>query len=151
VFNGDTTYITQLKQQKSKRCYYTVKCSLLERTNTCAVWVSRAVLLPDSTLMLCHIVNTCLAFSSNFCNSVLNSSNVEKACPQNGKVPAFIATFKNCVSGNSDTTLEVTIDTTCSKWQNLCFCIVSANSVGGYWNLCKCQGTVPYLNIHYFS
>jgi len=22
VFNGDTTYITQLKQQKSKRCYY---------------------------------------------------------------------------------------------------------------------------------
>jgi len=22
VFNGDTTYITQLKRQKSKRCYY---------------------------------------------------------------------------------------------------------------------------------
>jgi len=22
VFNGDTAYITQLKQQKSKRCYY---------------------------------------------------------------------------------------------------------------------------------
>jgi len=22
VFNGDTPYITQLKQQKSKRCYY---------------------------------------------------------------------------------------------------------------------------------
>jgi len=22
VFNGDKTYITQLKQQKSKRCYY---------------------------------------------------------------------------------------------------------------------------------
>jgi len=24
VFNGDTAYITQLKQQKSKRCYYTL-------------------------------------------------------------------------------------------------------------------------------
>jgi len=22
VFNGDTAYVTQLKQQKSKRCYY---------------------------------------------------------------------------------------------------------------------------------
>jgi len=22
VFNGDTAYITQLKQRKSKRCYY---------------------------------------------------------------------------------------------------------------------------------
>jgi len=22
VFNGDTAYITQLKRQKSKRCYY---------------------------------------------------------------------------------------------------------------------------------
>jgi len=22
MFNGDTAYITQLKQQKSKRCYY---------------------------------------------------------------------------------------------------------------------------------
>jgi len=27
VFNGDTAYITQLKQQKSKRCYYVCSTS----------------------------------------------------------------------------------------------------------------------------